>query len=311
LPGVEAAAIGTCGLMSGCRSSAHGIVIEGYAAQPGEDVSVQENHVSPDYLRAAGISLVRGRQFTPRDAGAPVAIINESFARRYFASRDPIGQRIGRDVLDTEIIGVARDARVNSVREEVAPMLLFPFTRPAPFVGSLLVRTTGDPATLVSTMRQAVVEVEPNLPIDRVTTVASLASATYRQERVVARLTTALGLIALGLACLGLYGLMSYAVKQRTAELAIRFALGAPRPRVLWMVFRESLALMLVGLAIGIPIIMVASRLVSALLFEVDGSDPIILGGAMSVLLIVGATSSYLPSLRASRIDPLSALRGD
>jgi predicted permease len=311
LPGVEAAAIGTCGLMSGCRSSAHGIVIEGYTTQPGEDVSVQENHVSADYLRASGISMVRGRQFTARDAGAPVAIINESFARRYFGSRDPLGQRIGRDVLDTEIIGVAGDARVNSVREAVAPMVLFPFTQPAPFVGSLLVRTTGDPASLVATMRQAVVEIEPNLPIDRVTTVASLASATYRQERLVARLTTALGLVALALACLGLYGLMSYAVKQRTAELAIRFALGAPRARVLWMVFRESLALMVAGLLIGVPIIVVASRLVSALLFEVDGSDPLIIGGAMGVLLIVGATASYLPSWRASRVDPLGALRGD
>ena len=311
LPGVQAAAVGTCGLMTGCRSSAHGILIEGYSPQPGEDVSVQENHVSPDYLRAAGISMVAGRQFSATDAGSAVAIINESFARRYFGSRDPIGQRIGRDVLDTEIIGVANDARVNSVREAVGPMLLFPLADPAPYVGSLLVRTNDAPTSLVDTMRQAVVEIEPNLPIDRVSTVASLASATYRQERLVARLTTGLGLIALGLACLGLYGLMSYAVKQRTAELAIRFALGAPRPRVLWMVFRESLTLMLAGLAVGMPIIMLASRLVSAMLFEVDATDPIIIGGAMGVLLIVGATSSYVPSWRASRVDPLVALRND
>ena len=311
LPGVQAAAIGTCGLMTGCRSSAHGIVVEGYSPQPGEDVSVQENHVSADYLAATGITMAAGREFTPRDIGTPVAIINESFARRYFGSRDPVGRRIGREVLDTEIVGVAKDARVNSVREAVAPMVLFPFSTPAPYVGSLLVRTAGDPASLVSTMRQAVVEIEPNLPIDRVTTVASLATATYRQERLVARLTTALGLIALGLACLGLYGLMSYAVKQRTAELAIRFALGAPRPRVLWMVFRESLTLMAAGLVIGIPVIVLASRLVSTMLFEVDATDPVIIGGAMGVLFLVGATAAYVPSWRASRVDPLTALRNE
>ena len=309
LPGVQAAAVATCGLMTGCRSSSYGIVIEGYQPQPGEQVGVQDNHVSHEYLRAVGLTLIAGRDFSARDVAARVAIVNESFARRYFGTRDPIGLRIGRDVLDTEIIGVASDARVNTVREAVAPMVLFPIAQPAPYVGSLLIRTSGDPGPVVTSVRQAVLESEPNLPTDRVSTVASLASATYRQERLVARLTTALGLVALGLACLGLYGLMSYAVKQRTAELAIRFALGAPRSRVLWMVFRESLTLMIAGLIIGVPIILVASRMGTAMLFEVDATDPIIIGGAMGVLLIVGATSSYIPSWRASRVDPLTALR--
>ena len=132
-----------------------------------------------------------------------------------------------------------------------------------------------------------------------------LAAATLRQERLIARLTTVLGLLALGLACLGLYGLMSYAVKQRTAELGVRFALGAPRPRVLWMVFRESLMLMIAGIAIGVPLVAVASRLIGTMLFDVTATDPAIVGGAMVVLLAVGATSSYLPSWRASRVDPL------
>jgi ABC-type antimicrobial peptide transport system permease subunit len=115
--------------------------------------------------------------------------------------------------------------------------------------------------------------------------------------------------LALALACLGLYGLMSYAVKQRTAELGVRFALGAPRPRVLWMVFRESLTLMIVGIVVGVPLVAAASRLVGSLLFDVTATDPVIVGGAMMVLLVVGATASYLPSWRASRVDPLTALR--
>jgi ABC-type antimicrobial peptide transport system permease subunit len=130
-----------------------------------------------------------------------------------------------------------------------------------------------------------------------------------RQERLIARLASVLGVIALGLACLGLYGLMSYAVRQRTAELGVRFALGAPRPRVLWMVFRESLVLMFAGLLIGLPLVIAASRLIGTLLFDVTGTDPAIVGGAMLVLLSVGAISSYLPSWRASRVDPLTALR--
>lgn len=311
LPGVDAAAIGTCGLMTGCRSSAHGIVIEGYEPGAGEAIAVQENHVSDGYLRAAGFTLVSGRDFTARDHGAAVTIINESMARRYFADRDPIGQRIGRDVLDTRIVGVVKDARVNSVREAVTPMMLFPLGEPPPYVGALLVRTRTDPGTIVATMRRAVLEVEPGLPLDRVTTVAALAAASYRQERLVARLTTVLGLIALGLACLGLYGLMSYAVKQRTPELAIRFALGAPRSRVLWMVFSDSLTLMIAGLLIGVPLIALVSSLVGSMLFEVHGTDPLVIGGAMAVLLIVGAASSYVPSWRASRVDPLTALRAD
>ena len=158
-------------------------------------------------------------------------------------------------------------------------------------------------------MRRALQEVEPRLPADRVVTIASLAASTLRQERLIARLTTVVGSLALALASLGLYGLMAYAVKQRTAELGLRFALGAPRPRVLWMVFRESLMLMVLGLAIGLPLILAASRVVGTLLFGITGSDPTTIVMAMALLLAVGGASSYLPALRASRVDPLTALR--
>jgi ABC-type antimicrobial peptide transport system permease subunit len=160
-------------------------------------------------------------------------------------------------------------------------------------------------------LRKALQEVEPRLPVAQVTPLNLLAANTLRQERLVARLTTVLGLLALGLACLGLYGLMSYAVKQRTAELGIRFALGAPRPRVLWMVFRESLTLVAIGLAFGLPAVAVVSRLIRTMLFEVSPNDPATVAAAMLVLLVVGALSGYLPAWRASRVDPLSALRDD
>jgi predicted permease len=311
LPGVESATVAMCGLMSGCRSSSDGIAISGYTGQPGESVGMQENHVGPDYFSTVGMPLVAGRDFTPHDSvtSAPIAIINEAAVRKYFKDRDPIGQRFGYETPDIEIVGVVRDARVNSVREAAVPMVFYPLDATPSYLGTMHVRATGDPEVVAAELQKALRQVEPKLPVDRVGTLTMLASATLRQERLIARLTAVLGALALALACLGLYGLMSYAVKQRTAELGIRFALGAPRPRILWMVFSESLMLMIAGLAIGTPLVYIASRLIGTLLFEVRPGDPTIVAAAMLVLLVVGATSSYLPAWRASRVDPLTALR--
>jgi ABC-type antimicrobial peptide transport system permease subunit len=171
------------------------------------------------------------------------------------------------------------------------------------------VRAIGDPEGTAAALRKALREAEPRLSVDRVTTISELAAGTLRQDRLIARLTTALGVMALALACLGLYGLMSYAVRQRTSELGIRFALGAPRSRVLWMVFRESLALTLAGLAIGLPAAIVASRLVGGLLFDVPPNDPLTLSVAAVVLLAVGSAAAYFPARRAGRVDPVIALR--
>jgi predicted permease len=311
LPGVESATIAMCGLMTGCRSAADGLQITGYTAQPGEQVVVQENRVGPRYFATVGMTIVAGRDFDAHDQGgnARIAIVNEAMARRYFKDRNPIGERFGHDAPDIEIVGVVRDARVNTVREAAMPMAFYPLDATPSFVGSMHVRATGDPTAIAKSLRRALREIEPKLPVARVTTVGELASDTLRQDRLIARLTTVLGGLALALACLGLYGLMSYAVKQRTAELGIRFALGAPRPRVLWMVLRESLTLMVIGVAAGVPMVLVASQLVGSLLFDVTPGDPGIVTAGMLILLAVGAASSYLPAWRASRVDPLTALR--
>ena len=313
LPGVESATIAMCGIMTGCRSNSDGISVAGYTSQPGEQMLMQVNQVAPNYFSSVGMALVAGRDFTPQDVvnSARVAVVNEAMVDRYFKNRSPLGQRFGEDQPDVEIIGVVRDARVNSVREAATAMVFYPLDATPSYVGSMHVRTRADAESTAAALRRALRELEPNLPVDRIVPISELAAGTLRQERLVARLTTVLGVLALGLACLGLYGLMSYAVKQRTAELGVRFALGAPRPRVLWMVFRESLTLMIAGIAIGVPLVIAASRLIGAMLFEVTATDPAIVGAAMLLLLVVGATSSYLPSWRASRVDPLTALRQD
>jgi predicted permease len=313
LPGVESATIAMCGLMTGCRSSADGLVIGGYTSQPGEQVILQENLVGPRYFSTVGMTIVAGRDFEAREIGgdAKIAIVNEAMAHKYLKGRDPIGQRFGYDKPDIEIVGVVRDARVNSVREAAVPMAFYPLDSTPSYVGTMHLRATGDPESTGVALRKALLEVEPRLPVSQVTTLDVLAANTLRQERLIARLTTVLGLLALGLACLGLYGLMSYAVKQRTAELGIRFALGAPRNRVLWMIFRESLTLVAVGLAIGLPMVAAASRLVGTMLFDVSPNDPATIVAAALVLLFVGAWSGYLPAWRASRVDPLTALRDE
>lgn len=310
VPGVRTATVAMCSVMNGCRSTS-GLLIAGYTPQPGEQVTGQVNIIGRNYFSTLGMNIVAGRDFEPREIGAKVkvAVVNEALVRRYFKGRDPIGQRFGYDEMDTEIIGVVRDAHVNTVREAVAPMVFFPFDDAPPFVGSMQVRAAGDPAAIGAEVRRALQASEPRLPVDRPTTIATLAAATLRQERLIARLTVIVGGLALALASLGLYGLMAYAVKQRTAELGVRFALGAPRARVLFMVFSECLMLVLIGVAVGVPLVMGAARLVGPMLFEVSPNDPLVVGIAIAVLLTVGAWSGYLPALRASRVSPIVALR--
>ncbi|MGH9382816.1 MAG: FtsX-like permease family protein, partial [Vicinamibacterales bacterium] len=310
LPGVQSAAVAMCGLMRGCRSIVSGLIITGYDSQPGEQVSLQENRVGPKYFETVGMQIIEGRSFNDRDTDDSVAIVNETAVQRYFKNRSPIGQRFGEDTTNIEIVGVVRDARVNTVRDAVLPMAFHPL-EPGAYIGTLEVRTAGEPRATAEALHKAIARVDPNLPLDRVTTMADQAGSTLRQERLIARLTTALGVLALGLACLGLYGVMSYGVKQRTSELGIRFALGASRPLVLWTVLRDSLVLIGIGVAVGVPLVLAASQILGTMLFEVSPSNPITLGVSVLLLLVVGASSGYVPAWRASRVDPITALRHD
>jgi predicted lysophospholipase L1 biosynthesis ABC-type transport system permease subunit len=242
------------------------------------------------------------------DVDDRVAIINEAAANRYFKGRSPIGQRFGEDKPTIEIVGLVSDARVNSVRDAATPMAFYPMA-PGVFAGTLEVRAAGDAQPLVDTLRKAVAAFDPNLPVDRVTVVSEQAGTTLRQDRSLARLTTVLGAFALALACLGLYGVMGYGVKQRTSELGIRFALGASRLRVLLTVLGESLVLVTIGIGAGLPLVLGASRAIGTMLYDVSATNMATVVSSGLLLMIVGASSAYLPAWRASRVDPLTALR--
>jgi predicted permease len=309
-PGVGSASVAMCGLASGCQTTS-GIVIDGYQARADENLKIQENRISLHYFATTGMRLVEGRDFDDRDRDhmPKVAIVNRAMVQRFFPNQRAVGRRFGYGKADTEIVGVVEDARVNRVQQEAGPMAFYPLAQEVVDAGALDVRAIGDPHSLVESVRRAVTEVDDNLPIDRVTILSEQVARGLNQERLIAGLTSIFGILALGLACCGLFGVMSYAVSRRTAEFGIRMALGARRQTLLFAVFRESLAVVMVGLATGIPVAMGLSRLMSDLVFGVSTSDPLILSVAVGLLVAVAAMASVLPAWRASRVDPMVALR--
>ena len=312
LPGVRAVSLATCGIMNGCRSTADGLLIEGYTPARSEQVIVQENRVTSGYFETTGLQLIAGRGFDTRDVTAPerVAIVNEAMVAKYFNGANPIGKKFGDPQLDTEIIGVVRDARLNAVRESPVPMTFHPL-RGQTRANVLDVRTATDPHALATTLRTAILEVDRSVPVDRVTVVADNAMDTIRHDRLMAMLASVFGVIAVTLACLGLYGLMSYGVRQRRSEIGVRLALGAPRARVLWTVLRECLTLTALGIGAGLVVVFAGSRVVRTLLFEVTPLDPVTITAGVAAVAIVAAASGFLPARRASLVDPVVALRDE
>jgi predicted permease len=310
LPGVRSAALSVCGLANYCRSTSD-VQIAGYQPRVGEAVRVLENSVGLQYFATVGMPVVAGRDFDEHDTEqAPhVAIVNQSMARRYFPAGKAIGQRFGYERPDVEIVGIVADARVLSVQEAPVPMAFYPLAQRGHFAFSLDIRSTGDPAGIVAQARKAVTFVDPNLPVDRILTLSEQVGHTVDQERFIAGLTALFGSLALGLACLGLFGVMSYTVSRRTTEFGVRMALGARPFTLLWSVLRESLTLVAVGLAVGLPTVLMASQALTRVLVGIRGSDPMTLAGATLLLAVVAGLAGIIPAWRASRVDPMVALR--
>ncbi|HEX5227334.1 MAG TPA: FtsX-like permease family protein, partial [Bryobacteraceae bacterium] len=308
IPGVRSAAVSMCGLDVECRSSDGQVRISGYQPAPGEDPQIQYNAIDPGYFATVGMTLLSGRDLRPGDTGRRYAVINEAMVRRYFAGRNPLGQHFGDDYR-TEIVGVIRDARVNRVREEAAPMAYFPLDGNAAYGESLEVRAAGDPDSVATAVRKTINEVAPDLPIDRITPLALQVDRSLNPERMGAVVTTAFGILALSLACFGLYGVMSYAVSRRTSEIGVRMALGARPRNVLWNVLREALWLIVLGLAAGLPAVIFSARFTATLLYGIRPNDPATLGATIAILTTVAIFAAVWPAWRASRVSPLAALR--
>jgi predicted permease len=321
LPGVRSAAVAECQLVAGCRNSST-IRVPGYDPPPGERLQVNEGHVGLGYFSTVGIPLIAGRDFEARDRAPCVknistgcdipaaAIVNRALADRYFPGRDAVGQRFNYGGMQAiEIVGVVEDARVMSVQEPPTPTAFYPLREADAHAAALEVATLGDPAELVSAVRQALLAVEPSLPVSSVRPLSQQVGRNIDSERFIAALTAGFGMLALGLASFGLFGVMSYTVTGRTPELGVRLALGAQPVQVLWMVFRESLVVVAGGIAVGIPIVLIASRAIAGMLVGLDAADAGTIASAAGVLLAAAALAAFFPAWRASRVDPMAALR--
>jgi predicted permease len=290
------------------------VIVKGPSAQPGEEITIPWMQVYPNSFATLGMPLLAGRDFTPQDTrqSQPVAIINESMARRLFGSENPLGRRFcwSGDCMEMEIVGVVKDARYLNLREQAGPMYYVPFYQTG-WQGqmTLVVRTASDPTIVAAVVQREARALDNAMPLFAVETLATQIEASLSQERLVAAISSVFGLLALLLACIGLYGLLSYTVTRRTNEIGIRLALGAQSQDVLWLVFRDALWMVLIGIAIGGPAAVAATRLISSQLFGVTGADLFTIFSACMILSAVAALASFLPARRATRVDPVIALR--
>lgn len=312
LPGVESVSlVGNVPLFFTGRSTTN-VDIEGIepeAGQPGIEVGFTA--IAPDYFRTMGIPLRLGRDFDSRDADkAPrVVIVNETAARRFWPNQEAIGETLQRGDLELRVIGVVADSRTTALEQAVPPFLYLPHTQSPDLRMNLVIRPTpgaGDPGTAV---RGAFREIDPDLAPPRVQPLTDLLALSLLPQRVAAGVGGVLGIIAVVLAGLGIFGVISFSVSRRVREMGIRQALGADRERVLRLVVREGIVVALLGLAVGLPLALAGSRLLQGLLFGVSAVDPATHLTVALILLAAAALGSGFPAWRASRTDPMVALR--
>jgi len=313
IPGVKSATLSQSSMiMAGEAGGTYmGTIKIGAAAIEGAGVMV----TGPRFLTTMQIPLLAGREIDDRDqpGSTPVAVISEELARTYFGNENPVGRRITfvDDKRDLEIVGVSGNVRYGRLKEE-SPMTVFVAARQfSPDRVTYALRTAGDPLRYVQSVVEIVREADSGIPVKDVVTQAAEIDRTISREVMFAKLCTAFAVLALLMACVGLYGTMSYKVARQTGEIGIRMALGARRGAVVWMVLRRVLLLAAAGLAISVPAALIASRLVKSFLFDTQPNDPGTLALAGAVLLSAVILAGYAPARRASRIDPLAALRQD
>lgn len=315
LPGVSGVTASYIPILSGSNWGSD-VKVEGYKRGPDTDANARFNTVGPEYFRTMGIPLIAGREFTRTDAaGAPkVVIVNEAFAKKFNLGRDAVGKRMasgGNETLDLEIVGLVRDAKYSQVKQQVPPLFFTPY-RQNGFVGSLsfYVRTS-TPQQLMRAIPGVIAKLDKDLPVEDLKTMPQQVRDNIFLDRMISTLSAAFAALATLLAAVGLYGVLAYSVAQRTREIGVRMALGADGGRVRAMVLRQVGIMALIGGAVGIAGALVLGRLARSLLFELKGHDPVVVALATVVLALIALGAGYVPALRASKIDPMQALRYD
>jgi predicted permease len=297
------------------------VSVEGFEAGPDTDTHANFNMVGPDYFRTLGIPLITGREFTRADRlDAPkVAIVNEAFARKFNLGRDAVGKRIGTGrgsgtgtgaTLDTEVVGLVTDAKYSEVKGVMRPVFFRPY-RQDDRIGyiNFYVRTAGPPDQLLRSVPRVVAGLDPDLPVVNLRTMPQQVRQNVFLDRLVSTLSAGFATLATLLAGIGLYGVLAYTVAQRTREIGLRMALGAAPGRVRAMILRQVAIITAVGGAIGVAAALWAGRAASALLYEIQGHDPVVLVTSVVLMALVALGAGFIPAHRASRVDPMHALR--
>ena len=311
IPGVRSVSLSHESLLA--AGSGTPINVPGATPDPGTRLL----YVGSGFFSTLQIPMLLGREIEERDQlGAPeVTVVSEQFAKKNFGDENPLGRRLimgSRDPRDMEIVGVAKEVRYGGLKKEVPPVVYIPYKQGSQKrVGGMRyeMRTSGDPLAYVNTVREIVHQADALVPVDDVKTQTHQVGEIMSQEIAFAKLCTAFAVLALTIACVGLYGSMSYNVSRRTGEIGIRLALGAQRGSVAGMVMRDVLVLTLAGLAIGLPVAFGTSRFVQSFLFQMKSNDPITVVAATAALFVAALLAGFAPARRASRIDPMAALR--
>jgi len=302
------------------------VSIEGYSPKPGDRPDAFMNSVSPGYFATMGVPVVAGRDFSVQDTGEVLhrepanwvptrIIVNESFAKRYFGDRNPLGRHVGFGIdpgtrTDMEIIGVVKDIKYMNLRNEIPDQAFLPYLASRNQGGmTVFVRTAATPDTMFPILRAKIRELDANLPVYGMRTVQEDLNDTLVTERMTANLSAVFGFLATLLAMIGLYGVMAYSVARRTREIGIRMALGALEGKVVWMIMREVLVLVALGVVVALPAAFGLTRFVRSQLYGVTPNDPWTMLLATVGLMLVACAAGYVPALRASRVDPIRALR--
>jgi predicted permease len=328
LPGAQAVTFSRMTLLSGGSSSRGVFLREALSAPPDSEGRIKPSgdgyvhHVRENFLEAMGIPLLGGRALkSSDDARSPkVVVVNQTFANKYFPDENPIGKRFTFDTKkpdEIEIVGLAKDSKYTRQRDEIPPTVYIPWRQDLRAMSGVTfeVRTAGDPNASVASVRQAVREVDGNLPLNNVKTQVEQIGETLRMERLFAKLVTLFGLLAQQLASIGLYGVMAYSVSQRTNEIGIRMALGASQGDVMKMVLRQGMALTMIGVALGLAGAYVLTKYLeskanlSNILYGVSSGDPLTYGVIAVLLTLVALLACLIPARKATKVDPMVALR--
>jgi predicted permease len=318
VPGVRSVTQSLIPLLDGSDSSAN-VSVQGFDAPPDADTDASTSLVGAQFFSTLGIPLVAGREFTPSDSSASqkVAVVNETFARKFNLGRDAVGRRmeLGRNsqpTFDIEIVGLVQDAKYSDVKQEIPPQFFLPYRqRDTRGVMNYYVRSSLDATQVNAAITQAVSSLDPNLPIEGLRSMEAQVRQRTETDTLLARVSGGFAALATLLAAIGLYGVLAYSVAQRTTEIGIRLALGADGGRIRKMVLGHVGRLMIVGIVAGVAGAFALGRLAASILFRVDGVDIAVMSAAVTTVVGVAVVAALVPAFRASRIDPAAALRGE